>query len=272
MNNEQIANIINDKLTNIDEMAYKKLLNNNTFLCRYDMVNRILILSQYEEAYDVRTMEEWSKVKACIIDPNKYITTIVPIIDEKYIDKKDGYVIKDNDLNNKEMLKALELNIIERIYDIESISIVKAYDISNTTLKDQRLDLNITDEDLINAIKNNNVTLYNNIKDCSNVVDAISNYFMHNIEYKVEYDNILQDSIKYSIYSLLNTDYKFAYTDIKIDDLQDILSSIDMINFMLLDSLGDTRFKDAISNNLIRDKAKVILALLESYSIYKKLH
>lgn len=105
---------------------------NNNLVC-YDSLNRILIELQCNNAFDIRSFEEWESLNRQIIKDAKPIWVIIPTYESKYVLSEDETKEADvHDMNIMEKNKAVELNLIKRKDTIKDIKVQAVYDIRQT--------------------------------------------------------------------------------------------------------------------------------------------
>ena len=129
----ELTNLIQNNSDKITSMAgYKAILNRGNNLIRFDVLNRILIYLQLENAFDLKTVDEWAIVGRRIRNNQNPVFIILPKYKTTYIETDTGRSINESDLTPDELLKALEYNIVRREDNIETVYKIALYDIRQT--------------------------------------------------------------------------------------------------------------------------------------------
>lgn len=262
-----------DKLTSID--GYKAILNRGNNLIRFDVLNRILIYLQLENAFDLKTVEEWGILGRKIRSNQKPIFIAIPKYKTTYIETDTGNSIDTSDLTPDELLKALEYKIIHREDNIDTVCTLPLYDIRQT-VSANNIEYNINkpilnassilqllsditgatievcDEDYYSVSSNSIFICKKPYKDLATTVSKflvkyIMNYKIDNIlmntlgiqknDFSKYEITLLENSIYYAICTLLA-----AESDVDLSYLQHI-SYADMVNIL---NAVDTAILDII--------------------------
>lgn len=152
-----------DKLNNPKD--YKGIVKRDNNLVRFDFINRILLYAQNNNAFDVRTEDEWKIADRQIINGEKPIFIVIPKYESIYIDKDTNKQISDTDLSMDETYMALKYGIIERSDTIKDIKIQEVYDIRQTK-----------------SLGNNKYRVSKPIIGSKNLVKAVQKVLMCNVE------------------------------------------------------------------------------------------
>lgn len=307
LTNEEMSKIVIDSIDNeLSSEMYHKLLRRDNCLISFDVINRLLIQSKCSSAYDVKTESEWNIVGRELNKKATPINIVVPKYKYRYIDNLKGKALKKNDLSSNEIIKALEYGIITKDISIEDISIEKVYDIRDTH------SINNSEYKFCKPVlsKKSLIGLYSNITNCkleisdkcyydktkntlyiSNVCYTELARFLSNLiveHYLIgilnskdiyEHRDLIIESFRYSLNSLIG----IQDSNKKIDGLDKLnkfkliytLSIVDeaicsIINLMRFD--GTCSIKDAYSSINNNNKAEIILNIMESNLVSKKLN
>lgn len=127
-----------EKFNNLD--MYLKLISFGTNLCRFDTMNKALILIQNSEAFDVRMINEWVSDGRKLSNKarDKAISILVPRYSSKIIEASTGEEVTNLDgLTIDEMIYGLDKGLLEISDDTHELYTVSAYDIKDTRLIDK---------------------------------------------------------------------------------------------------------------------------------------
>jgi hypothetical protein len=132
----EVAELSNMLASNLGDVltpsGYKSIIRKDNNLLRYDILNRILIQIQSNNAFDIRTEEEWLMCDRKIKKNQHPIYIVTPKYVSKYIDTETGNDLADDELTNDEIVEALKYNIISRVDRIECLYTNNVYDIRQT--------------------------------------------------------------------------------------------------------------------------------------------
>lgn len=288
MNKSEVNSIIIKGIRNINnEDFFMSVINNRNCLYRYDIINRLLILSQCSNPYDIKTEEEWMILNRKVIDNSSAIHILGYNYTNKYIDNTTKEELDAVDLDPLEIEKALKYKIITKKPFIESSNIIRVYDIRNTKAigdseykvpKPIRTYKNIskalsettgclihyTDENTEYNIDNNelyldNLSIDNMIEQSTFVLKNIylNKYSEHSIfnkfnidKYEIS-DRLCSDTIKYMISTLFNKpceiDIDFSY--IKDIDKRCIINVINMASFVVNYFIEHLEYNGTVNKN-----------------------
>lgn len=257
MNIEDMSMIIKDEqdsLNNIDK--YKKLFCMNNYLDKYDILCRMLILHQYEDAFDVKSKLQWNTLNREVVKDARKIYVLCPIKENVYKYSDSGEVLKHNALTSIEISNAIKIGMIKKEVDILGFSIDCLYDVrdtkpingsnssyeNNSIPKVHRL-LELTEYILnvtINKINGDRIQYFKNSRQIfipkttyKELVSSLVNIIVDNIlsdneqcnlkiytkDIILENIKLVKETMKYS----LNTKFGCDYTI----DIKDIISELD---------------------------------------------
>ena len=134
LNISKVIKLIQDNIDNINKPEFiSNILNMHNNLICFDSLNRILIQLQYEDAFDLRSYEEWEDCGRKVVSGSNPIWVVSPQYEHTYVygDNEDKEA-DISDLNIVEKNKALELNIIKRKSNLKDIKTIAVYDIRQT--------------------------------------------------------------------------------------------------------------------------------------------
>ena len=129
MKKDELLATLSENINNVFSVdGFKKILNRANSLTGFDTMNRILIHQQYDNAYDVKVVDEWELKNRHIRKNAKPIYIFMPITDVKYMDVESGVIIPDNelDLNSVELHEAISRGLIEKTKDIVDVQVIPA--------------------------------------------------------------------------------------------------------------------------------------------------
>jgi hypothetical protein len=109
--------------------GYKHIINRGNNLIRFDVVNRMLIEMQLQNAYELKTEEEWLIENRKIRNKQKPIYLVMPKYTYEYIECDTGEKLINNDLSVDELKKAIEYNIVEKVEVIDDMYVLPFYDL-----------------------------------------------------------------------------------------------------------------------------------------------
>ena len=136
MTQEELGNLIlnnSDKLNDIKFIA--SILNGHNNLFRFNILNRIAIALQKDNAYDLKSEEEWQIIGRFTKKEAKPIFITMPHIKSSYIDTKNNKEFINNDLNPDEIILALQYGLLRHNSNIDRLYVEAVYDISDTYSK-----------------------------------------------------------------------------------------------------------------------------------------
>ena len=222
--------------------GYKEIISRKNNLYKFDIINRLLIVGQSENAFDVRTQEEWEINGRGVLNNRNKIFILIPNIKSEYKDTETLESIDVSEFTPDELNKALSLGVINRTDVVNNIHTSIVYDIRNTQslnngeysidkLRIKQSDIfriaqnilkcNITKSEL-NYYSNTDDTLYiKNNDEYSNIatytidvivntcvnqyIDIIKNNYVNDTVDITEYDiELLSNTVKYVMYELFN--------------------------------------------------------------------
>ena len=269
MNNKTILELLEstDSIMN-DSHRIKNVLRLDNNLFGFEVINRILIELQYNKAvpaFELKSKQEWEIDGRQVIDGQEPVYIVVPVYKTCYIDIENDVEITDDDrLTHDELVKAVELGLVNRLDNMSSMSVIPVYDIRQTVsiipeYNVKRINLSTSKLlDIASHIMECNLTLgneYKYLKDMNNLIvkkdsyinvanalsGIISKYLINNrlksilLGTKENSDSyilnedltFLYKGLNYSINTLFNGDI-----DINLDIKQDINANkfIYMIN------------------------------------------
>lgn len=251
---------------------YKHILNRGNNLIRLDIVNRMLVELQYDNAFDLRTSDEWLLENRGIVKKEKPIYLIIPKYKYEYIDKETGKTIDNKELSIGEINKAIEYNIIERVDTIDNMYTIPVFDIRQTySLDKSKYNINkpiISSKKLLEIM--HNITMCN-IEICEDTYYSKSD----NILYlkKQPYSELVITISEYLAQYYIDNDLKklidipqnISYKDLTEYDIDLIKQSLIFAIVTLLGGKIDINFD--IINYTTNDKAILILNIVDSMLI-----
>ena len=134
MNIEEYVSKLNKDLYRIiDEDTFIKILNLNNNMYRFNIINRVALAVMYEqELFDLKSKEEWFSLGRRIIKDTEKVQVALPVYSIEYIDNNTSEKIDINEFTSDELIKALELDIIQKREIADKLIISSMYDIRNT--------------------------------------------------------------------------------------------------------------------------------------------
>ena len=305
MNKAELSEFLAFNIDKIkDVKRYKNILDRGNNLIRFDCINRTLIELQCNNAFDIRTYDEWQAVGRNIIKRDNVIYIAIPSNKTSYIDTETGNVINDSDLNANEIPFALKYGIIKKEQDIESLSIIPVFDIRNTYCSDNSNykveKRKLSSSMLINMIvgmtgckvEDNELFYYSESKNtlyvakqsyselASNTVEFLLKYYIKKLREQFSNENefeLAYNSLQYSLTSLLHTDSQIDLDIISKCSTESILSILNTIDTIIVDLIQYIGFDNSelntdISKKLLLDrKASALLNLMEANEEYRRL-
>lgn len=279
MNSTDISNFVNENIGKIaNPNVYKSIIRKDNNLFRFDILNRILIYLQCNDAYDVRTAEEWIIDDRLVKNEDERIYLLFPKYVSRYIDSESGNVIDNESIGINEVNEALKYNIIQKETTIDSIETKVFTDIKNTKSIDdteykvakpilsQKVLLEILvkvtgctveKSDMNYYAKNDNTlylseTSYNGIANI--VLSSIMTFFKHeglidkyieeyNIDINEQSKLICEKTIEFMIASSFNCDINTEFSEVAntdINTLIDILNIADDVASIVISNIDYT--------------------------------
>lgn len=307
---DEISKLFFDNIANVmTPSKYKNTIRKDNNLGRFDILNRMLIEIQSNNAYDVRTADEWELEGRSIKKGAKPIYIVIPMYTHKYIDKNNDKEVKSDDLTLDEVNAALKYGLIERVDKLETSYVKSAFDIRQTRgtqkynitrpiIKASKLIKLLADitgckievGDITYYSKSSNIFTVSkqSYKELSiNIVDILVDYTFNNVVKQIEkenntefseYDNeLIKNTIQYSLDTFFmngrQTDFDIV-RHTNIDRLILILNVTDSIIFNIINNVEytDGSIKNDISKNIdIIKKAEALLDIMEANNINKKM-
>lgn len=137
MNNKYILELLENTDSIMSESSrIKNVLRLNNNLFGFEVINRLLIELQYnksEYAFELKSKQEWEIEGRQVIDEQEPIYITVPVYKTSYMDIDTGLEITEEDkLTHDELVKAIELGLVSRVEDMNSMSVMPVYDIRQT--------------------------------------------------------------------------------------------------------------------------------------------
>ena len=135
MTKEELIETLNKNLDNIFTVdGYKKILNRANSLSGFDVINRMLIHMQFNDAYDVKIIDEWELKNRHVKSGSKPIYIIIPSYKIEYKDNINGNIFnsRDTDLNLQELQKAIDKGLVTKIETVADTNLQQVYDIRQT--------------------------------------------------------------------------------------------------------------------------------------------
>lgn len=129
----EISKLFQDNVNNVlTPNKYKHVIRRDNNLGRFDIVNRILIEIQCQNAYDIRTADEWVLSGREVKNNTKGIHILLPMYKHCYIDTETGEEVRNGELTPDELNAAIRYGIVNRNDSIETTCIKTVFDIRQT--------------------------------------------------------------------------------------------------------------------------------------------
>lgn len=125
-----VLSVITDAASN--KGKYRAILKFDYGMVGLDVINKTLILMQGKHITDIRTVEEWELVGRAVVDKEQGIKIIIPTYKSKYVSVRTGVEIGLNEFSGEDRKRAVELGVIEKVKDLQSVHTDLLYDIENT--------------------------------------------------------------------------------------------------------------------------------------------
>ena len=294
-------------ITDVDK--YKKIISRSNNLKNFDLINKVLVLSQCDNAVDIKTEDCWLLDGRKLNSKAKPIYLIAPVIKYSYIELETGETVDLTTITSDELNKALEYNLIEKTETIDDLYTIKVYDIRDTvsasdteyvykrktTNSKELLEIteNIMNVDIVlcedDFYSKQDKTIYLSKKPFRSLVYTLSRYISQFIidVYNEEctdnsiYNNkylfkLLKETVTYSIYTLLSDDNTVGLDfDFDLLDTLDYTSVLEVINLadLLVDNIEiiNGTHSEAITDIHKIKKADALLNVLEANAVRNKL-
>ena len=306
MNIKDVSEIIVSNIHRLKtEKFYRNIISMNNNLIRFDYLNRIIIAIQCENAFDVRTFDEWSQSKRSVINTSNKISIVYPISKTVYIDTKTNEVISQSDLNVNELPFAIKYGIVRKEENLNSIEVIYHYDIRNTYCKentDYKIDkhelssskllevaqeilgCNIEKGEMLYFSSSKNILYVNDVQYtelAEYIIELLINHYKNNIldttKVKEYCKDLLFETMKYSLGTLFHIDVCCDFQKLKATEIEDLMNilSINDQEIELVSSILSFNNKslngNAIKNLNVKRKASAILDLMEANEEYLKI-
>lgn len=306
MNKTELSELIIKNTARLkDESFYKNILACDNNLIRYNLISKLCIIIQNENAKDIKTEDEWGIKGRKVTDGEKPMYIILPRYKYKYVDAETRDDLTNSDLSSDELVKAVKYSIVDKeetidgvfttpLYDIKQTYAVQAgYNISKPILNIEEI-LGIfheyTEYDIQQADRNSidsaNKILYVSKSSYSDLAKfitiALSQYCYSEIASEIEqnFDSIhlelLKNSIKYSISTLLRCKYssEIHFNNLDKANLDAVLTILNVCNSIVQSIIpyiefSDNSIKENEHDSIIKlKKAEIILDIMEANNIY----
>lgn len=308
METVDIAKLFQDNINKVlTPSGYKRIVNRDNNLSRFDILNRILIEIQYPDAYDIRTAEEWVIDNRNVKNANNGINILLPVYSHKYVDSETGNEINPSDLTLDELNAAVKYGVIHREDILETTCIKKLYDIRQTAPLDKSKYIVskpvVKSSNLIKLFQTitgantvyGDITYYSKSKNeltvsnqkysdlASILIDVLVDYYIKNsigslydISDFSEYDmDLLRYTMQYSLDTLLRSGRDCSFDIVRHTNNEKILLILTIVDSLLSEVSEHLDYNDRLINKDISrsvevlKKAEALLDIMEANNISK---